>query len=407
MLLAGVIQISFCPAQRSMGRLLLKREPQMGEPAQARPVVAVLGGGYAGVNVAKSLDDVAEVLLIEPKDAFVHNVAALRALVAPSWLPRIYLPYAGLLGHGRVIRDRAAKVDAGRVELASGDVIQADYIVLATGSAYPFPAKSDLESTAAAHEQVLAAHAALAAAGRVLLLGAGPVGVELAGEIAAIWPDKDITLLDPAGDVLGARFRPELKAEIRRQLAGLGVHLMLGAALAADPPGEPGELGSFTVRTGSGAELTADVWFRCYGIRPVSDYLAGGLAGARQPDGFVAVTPSLQVAGQDRVFALGDVAAADHKMAGAATRQAAIVAGNIRALIIRPGRAGPLPAAAARDHRADRPGGRAGQRGGQDALVPAEVVAKLKGRDMMVDRYIELLGVPVSRAPAGTDGTPG
>ncbi len=137
----------------------------MGEPAQARPVVAVLGGGYAGVNVAKALDDVAEVLLIEPKEAFVHNVAALRALVAPSWLPRIYLPYAGLLGNGRVIAGRAAKVDAGRVELASGEAIQADYIVLATGSAYPFPAKSDLESTAAAHEKVLAAHAALAAAG--------------------------------------------------------------------------------------------------------------------------------------------------------------------------------------------------------------------------------------------------
>ncbi len=71
----------------------------MGEPAQVKPVVAVLGGGYAR-SLSQSLDDVAEVLLIEPKEAFVHNVAALRALVAPSWLPRIYLPYAGLLGGG-------------------------------------------------------------------------------------------------------------------------------------------------------------------------------------------------------------------------------------------------------------------------------------------------------------------
>jgi apoptosis-inducing factor 2 len=374
----------------------------MGEPAQAKPVVAVLGGGYAGVNVAKSLDDVAEVLLIEPKDAFVHNVAALRALVAPSWLPRIYLPYAGLLGHGRVIRDRAAKVDTGRVELASGEVIQPDYIVLATGSAYPFPAKSDLDSTAAAHEKVLAAHAALAAADRVLLLGAGPVGIELAGEITAIWPDKYITLIDPAEDVLGARFRPELKAEIRRQLAALGVRVMLGSALVADPPGEPGELGTFTVRTESGTELTADIWFRCYGVRPVSDYLAGSLAGVRQPDGRVAVAPSLQVIGQGRVFALGDVAAADHPMAGAAGRQAAIVAGNIRAFITGQGELA--------EYQAPPPGivvpigpqGGAGQRGGQEDLLPPELVAELKGRDMMVDRYIALLGVPVR-----TDSTDG
>src|SRR3984893_5699342 len=118
---------------------------QMSEPSPARPSVVVLGGGYAGINVAKSLDDVADVVLVEPKDAFVHNVAALRALVDPSWLPRIYLPYDGLLAAGRVMRDRAAKIDAGRVELASGGQIDADYIVLATGSAYPFPAKSDID----------------------------------------------------------------------------------------------------------------------------------------------------------------------------------------------------------------------------------------------------------------------
>jgi apoptosis-inducing factor 2 len=379
----------------------------MGEPAQARPVVAVLGGGYAGVNVAKALDDVAEVLLIEPKEAFVHNVAALRALVAPSWLPRVYLPYAGLLSHGRVIRDRAAKVDTGRVELAGGEVIQPDYIVLATGSAYPFPAKSDLESTAAAHDQVLATHAALAAAPRVLLLGAGPVGIELAGEISAVWPDKHITLVDVAGDILGARFRPELKAEIRRQLAALGVQVMLGTRLVTGPPGEPGELGPFTVRTEAGEELTADIWFRCYGVRPVSDYLTGSLAAARQPDGRVAVAPSLQVIGQGRVFALGDVATADHPMAGAAGRQAAVVTANIRAFITGQGELAEYEAPPPGIVVPIGPAGGAGQRGGQDELLTAEVVAELKGRDMMVDRYIELLGVPVSRPADGTDGTPG
>ena len=115
----------------------------MSEPSPAQPAVVVIGGGYGGINVAKSLDDVASVVLVEPKDAFVHNVAALRALVDPSWLPRIYLPYGRLLSRGRVVQDRAAKVDAGRVVLASGEELPADYIVLATGSSYPFPAKSD------------------------------------------------------------------------------------------------------------------------------------------------------------------------------------------------------------------------------------------------------------------------
>ena len=72
----------------------------------ARPVVVVLGGGYAGVQVARPLDDLADVVLVEPKDAFEHNIAALRALADPSWLERIYLPYDRLLTHGRVLRDR-------------------------------------------------------------------------------------------------------------------------------------------------------------------------------------------------------------------------------------------------------------------------------------------------------------
>lgn len=195
----------------------------MSVPSPAKPTVVVVGGGYGGVNVAKSLDEVADVVLIEPKDAFVHNVAALRALADPSWLPKIFLPYDGLLARGRVVRDRAVKVEAGRVTLASGGELAADYIVLATGSDYPFPAKSDVDSTSAAHDKFRAAHAALGAASRVLLVGAGPVGIELAGEIKAVWPDKHVTLLDAAGDVLGARFRSDLKAELRRQLADIGV----------------------------------------------------------------------------------------------------------------------------------------------------------------------------------------
>jgi apoptosis-inducing factor 2 len=361
-----------------------------GNPA-TRPVVVVIGGGYGGSNVARQLDDIADVVLVEPKDAFVHNVAALRALADPSWLPRIYLPYDRLLASGRVVRDRAAKVEPGRVSLASGEELAADYIVLATGSGYPFPAKSDVDDTAVAHERVRAAHAALDAAGRVLLVGAGPVGIELAGEIKAAWPDKQVTLLDAADDVLGARFRDDLKAELRRQLEALGVELVLGSPLAAEPPTEPGQPGEFTVTTGSGQAITAQVWFRCYGVTPVSDYLAGALAAARDSGGFVTVNPFLQVPGQDRVFALGDVSGADHKMAGAAGRQAAVVAGNIRALI----EGAPLAAYEATPPSIVvpiGPAGGAGQRAGADELISAELASELKGRDLMVDRFAEPFG---------------
>jgi apoptosis-inducing factor 2 len=374
-------------------------------PSLVRPAVAVVvGGGYGGINAAKTLDDVADVVLVEPKDAFVHNVAALRALVDPSWLPRIYLPYDRLLANGRVVHDRAAKVDAGRVTLASGDEIRADYIVLATGSAYPFPAKSDVDDAAAAHARVRAAHAGLAAATRVLLIGAGPVGIELAGEIKAVWPGKHVTLLDVADDVLGERFRPELKAELRRQLAAIGVELMLASPLRAAPLTTPGELRAFTVVTEPGAEITADIWFRCYGVRPVSDYLVGDLAAARRPDGFVEVTPYLQVAGQQSVFALGDVSAADHKMASLAGRQAQLAAANIRALITGNGSLLSYQQSPPAIIVPIGPAGGSGQLPGSDDLATPERVSSAKGRDMMIDRFTELLGMAPPASPAAAAG---
>lgn len=40
--------------------------------------VAVVGGGYGGAAVAKALDAEADVVLIDPRDAFVNASGALR-----------------------------------------------------------------------------------------------------------------------------------------------------------------------------------------------------------------------------------------------------------------------------------------------------------------------------------------
>src|SRR4030081_2626429 len=98
-----------------------------------KPTVVVVGGGYGGLAGAKALDETSDVVLVEPKDAFMHNIAALRALVDPSWLPNIFFPYSRLLSNGRVVRDRAVVVDPHRVVTASGQEAFAGYDVLAHG----------------------------------------------------------------------------------------------------------------------------------------------------------------------------------------------------------------------------------------------------------------------------------
>lgn len=114
----------------------------------ANRTVVVVGGGYGGSAVAKALDEETDVVLIDPKDAFVHAAGSLRALVRPDWAQNIFFPYDTLLKRGTVRRERAVAVDPGGVTLADGERVAADYLVLASGSDYPFPAKTDTDLAA-------------------------------------------------------------------------------------------------------------------------------------------------------------------------------------------------------------------------------------------------------------------
>ncbi len=354
--------------------------------------VVVVGGGYGGAAVAKALDEVADVVLVEPRDAFVHNVAALRGLVDPAWTEQIFLPYDALLTRGRVVRGRAAGVDPHGVTLASGERIGADYVVLATGSEYPFPAKFDLDESAAAIARLHGTRAELARAERVLLLGAGPVGLELAGEIAAAWPDKHVAIVDPADDVVSGPFPDEFRAELRGQLDELGVELLLGTALVEEPVTAPGETKTFTVTTAAGREITADIWFRCHGIVTSSEYLDGPLAAARRPDGQVEVAADLRVPGHTTVFAIGDVAAvAEAKGAKSAEQQAAAVAAAVTALIEGGDVADYVPGPPGISLPLGPTGG--ASYAPSAGVLGAEATSHLKGATMRIGLYRTLFGV--------------
>lgn len=363
--------------------------------------VAIVGGGYGGITAAQALDDVADVTLIDPKDAFIHNVASLRAAVDPTWADKMFLPYDRLLKNGQVIRDLALSVDSRGATLASGQRVRADFVVLATGTTYPFPAKMTTNHAEASKLRLHRNAAAIRQSGHALILGAGPVGLELAGEILAAWPHKRVTVVDPAPHILSGSFvdgfpakvRTELRAELVRQIEDMGIELLLGTSIRHELPSAPGRPGAFVATTWSGRVITADIWFRCYGRQPVSGCLAPELAGSRQVDYRVGVTQHLRFEGHRNVFAIGDVAVTGAlDTAVVAMEQGGQVAEYISALI--------KGDTKLKDYEPSQPllliplGPKGGASYSPDAgILDAETTAQFKGDDLFLGKYLEIFGM--------------
>ncbi len=186
----------------------------------ARPTVAVIGGGYGGFAAAKGLDEFADVTLVEPRDAFVHNVAALRALVEPEWLPRrSFCPTTSCSPTGAYCasgRSRSTPVGSCSPPGASSRPTSSSS---PPARRYPYPAKTGTDDTATAISRYRQSHEEL---------GAGRAGADRrrradrararGRDRAPAGREKRITILEPEPDILAGPYKQELRDEVRRQL---------------------------------------------------------------------------------------------------------------------------------------------------------------------------------------------
>ncbi|MDX3239700.1 FAD/NAD(P)-binding oxidoreductase [Streptomyces sp. ME03-5709C] len=367
----------------------------MPHESENRLSVVVIGGGYAGIRAARELDDIADVVLVEPRDSFRHNIGALRATVQPDWADNIFMSYERLLTRGTVVHERAVRVEPGHVELASGQVLRPDFLVLATGSRYPFPAKDGEESSARSKENYARTAKELEQADHALVLGAGAVGIEMVGEILAQWPGKKVTLLDPSSDVLGGNYPEKLRTALRKMITEAGVDLRLGEGLTELPEAPAGVVAPFTARTTTGRTIEADLWLRCFGSAVPSDYLAGSLAAARTTSGTVRVGEDMRVEGHETVYAVGDIADLGLPTAFLADIQAEVAAQNIRRHILGEEEGQDAVFADPFPHLVVPfgPGRGTGWLVHQEDLLDDASVAQLKGDHLLVAMYTDKLGL--------------
>lgn len=104
-----------------------------------RKKVVILGGGYAGASLARSLDKkIFEVVLIDNKSTFENKIGAYHVLVEPNSMQKNILPHQSYLHQANAIVGQVETITPSFVQV-NGHKISFDYAVIATGSRYEVP----------------------------------------------------------------------------------------------------------------------------------------------------------------------------------------------------------------------------------------------------------------------------
>ena len=315
-----------------------------------KPRIVVIGGGFAGLEVTRRLKrQPVEVLLIDRTNhhlfqPLLYQVAS--AALSPADIARPLRHILRRQSNATVLMGEVVGIEAenSRIELASGEFVWYDKLILAPGARHSYfnhpewetlaPGIKTLEdaldirgrllqSFESAERALIEDPAADVSADRTfVVVGAGPTGVEMAGAIAEIAhitlrknfrrldPSKSRVLLVEASDQVLPPYPDDLGESARRQLIELGVEVHLGTRVASvthkgvtleRPEGESIEVATSNI-----------VWAAGNQAPPIlRDLAAHGDESCRvqfDRQSRVIVEPDLSVPGLPDIFVLGDAA---------------------------------------------------------------------------------------------------
>lgn len=301
-------------------------------PYQKR--IVIIGGGFGGITLAKSLIDKRVQVVIVDRNNY-HTFQPLLYQVATSMLEAesIAYPIRRIFAKSKNVFFRLGevkKVEANENRIViDNDSLSYDYLVIATGSKTNYfgnegltvssmPMKSVSEALELRSMILQNLEMTLRNSNErkrqgmmnIVIAGAGPTGVELAGALGEMkqqvfpkdYPELDLSQMNIYIVQSGARVLPMLSeqssAKAQKYLEDLGVKVVLNTRVL--------DLFGDYVQTSTGQDIIARTLVWTAGV--VGHTVAGLGAGAVNPGGRVEVDAYNRVKGHGNVFALGDVA---------------------------------------------------------------------------------------------------
>lgn len=310
--------------------------------------VVVVGGGFGGLQAVLKLRRApVEITLVDRRNFHLFQPLTYQVATGALSPGEIAQPLRGIFKRDRNVRVLLAEVqdfdlDARELQLRSVSAVPAperlayDTLIVSGGSEYSYFGHEEWRAHAA---EVKSLESAIAVRGRLLsafesaeaepnaaardawltfvVVGAGPTGVEIAGQIAELARDtlrREFRTIDPrrarvllveAADRVLTSFPPSLSAKAERSLQRLGVTVLTGrmvTGIDAEGVTLDGDDG--------GAERIASravVWAAGVMASSLAGRLAELTGAERDRSGRVVVAPDLTLPGHPEVFATGDM----------------------------------------------------------------------------------------------------
>lgn len=327
--------------------------------------VVVIGGGFAGIHLVRNLDEnLFDIVLIDKLNH--HQFQPLFYQVATSQIEpsSISFPLRNVFKHKKNLQIRMAEVTEidrkNKLVLTTIGIFNYDYLVIATGCRTNFFGNQNLEENVLTlkttyeaikiRNHILRTFERVISASRMekdkllnlVIVGAGPTGVELAGAFAEVkkyilpkdYPGIDFTklniyLVEGSNSSLKNMSEVAQKASMK-YLAELGV-IILTEVHVKDYNGE-----KVFLSNGSEIETKTVIW--------VAGVTGNSLKGLPQeavgPGNRINVNRIGQVLGDESVFAVGDIALmrtpkypnGHPQVANVAINQAKLLAKNLKAI---------------------------------------------------------------------------
>jgi NADH:ubiquinone reductase (H+-translocating) len=303
------------------------------------PQVIIIGGGFAGLDAARRLRNVAcDVTIIDRHNHHVFQPLLYQVATAGLSPGDIASPIRWILRKQQRLRVLLATVEhidskARHVELDGGARLSYDYLIVAAGATHSYfghdewaqaaPGLKTLDDALAIRRRLLLAFEEAEREPNpvyqrrlltFVLIGGGPTGVEMAGalgEIARQALRSEFDAVDPAiariilieaGPSILPTFPDNLRESARRALVRLGIDVRVGKAVTKVEEGAVW-LGDERV------EAHTILWAAGVAAAPLSKDLGPGLDRA----GRVIVEPDLSVPGHPGIFVAGDLASFTHQ----------------------------------------------------------------------------------------------